>query len=330
MKKHGLTVCLAAAWALAAGPAFGQKRLAFDAASVKLAAPPTFGRGPGGNNMGAKYDASRLTITSMPLRDVIVSAFRLKTYQLDAPDWSRSLLVDISATLPEGESEDHIPEMLQTLLEDRFGLKVHNSTVDQPVYVMTAKKGIKLKDAPPDDPDAPPVRTDPKAPDFGMFGRMANSRMSGDPASGMTLTTPQGQTMKMTMSGSGIHIESSRMSMPELADELSMFLDLPVVDKTELTGNYSIGIDLSMEDMMNMMRKQGFGGGPPPGEGPGGRGGGFGPPGGGGFPLADGGQDGGGSSVLMSVQQLGLKLDKEKAPGLLVVVDHLEKTPTAN
>ena len=37
-----------------------------------------------------------------------------------------------------------------------------------------------------------------------------------------------------------------------------------------------------------------------------------------------------GSSMFKAVQQLGLKLDARKAPVEVIVVDHLEKTPTEN
>lgn len=117
------------------------------------------------------------------------------------------------------------------------------------------------------------------------------------------------------------------MDLATLTEQLTQFLDRPVIDKTGLTANYDVAIDLSMADMMNMMRKQGFpgGGAPPPG------GGGFGPPGGfpgGGFPAA--GADGGDSTVMQSLQKLGLKLDAQKAPGGLLIVDQLEKAPTEN
>lgn len=311
--------------AVVAMTANAQKLPSFEAASIHVIPPGQFGRGPGGGPpaMGAKYDASRLSITSMPLRDIIVSAYRLKAYQLEAPDWVRSEMVTISATLPAGETEDHIPEMLQSLLAERFGLKVHRATKDQPVYILTAGKNLKLKDALPDDPDTPPVHASPNGPDFGMMGRMSDAKMSGDPMRGMTMTMKDGQTMKMNISGSGLHIESSKMGMTELTEQLSMFLDLPVIDKTGLKGNYQMALDVSMEDMMNMMRRQGFGGGGPPGDFPGGGGGGFMPPGGG-LP------EGNGGSVLTSIQQLGLKLEKTKAPGESVIVDQMEKEPTEN
>jgi uncharacterized protein (TIGR03435 family) len=283
----------------------------------------------GNAQVGAHYDAGRLNIGSMPLRDVITAAYRIKTYQLQGPDWMRGVTVDIVATMTKGAPEDQIPEMLQSLLAERFGLKAHRETKDEPVYALVvAKGGAKLQEAPPDDPNTPHARVDSKAPDFGLMGRMSNSTMSGDPTRGMVITGPQGDITKVTMSGAGIHLEASKMDMATLTEQLTQFLDRPVLDETNLKGDYQIPLDLSLEDMMNMMRKQGFpgGGGPPPGAG-----GGFGPAGGfpdGGFPAAGG--DGGESTVRQSLQRLGLRLDARKAPGEMLVVEQLEKSPTEN
>lgn len=301
----------------------------FEAASVRVAAPLDFANMRSRPQMGVHYDSGRLDIHSMPLRDVITAAYRIRTYQLEGPDWMRGVMVDISAKLPAGSNEDQIPDMLQTLLAERFGLTAHRETKDEPVYFLTVGKGgLKMKESPVEEGKAPVQKADPKAPDFGMMGRMSNSTMSGDPMRGMVITGPGGETMKVSMSGGGIHLEASKMDLATLTEQLTQFLDRPVIDKTGLTGNYDVAIDLSVADMMNMMRKQGFpgGGGPPPGAG-----GGFGPPGGfpgGGFPAA--GADGGDSTVMQSLQKLGLKLDAQKAPGELLIIDQLEKTPTEN
>ena len=301
----------------------------FDAASVRLAAPLDFASMRSRPQMGVHYDSGRLDIRSMPLRDVITAAYRIKTYQLQGPEWMGGVMVDISARLPAGSNEDQIPDMLQTLLAERLGLKLHRETKDEPVYFLTVgKSGLKMKESPVEEGKAPVHKTDPKAPDFGMMGRMSNSTMSGDPMRGMVITGPGGETTKVSMSGSGIHLEASEMDLATLTGQLTQFLDRPVIDKTGLTGNYDVAIDLSLADKMNMMRKQGFpgGGGPPPGAG-----GGFGPPGGfpgGNFPAA--GADSGVSTVMQALQKLGLKLDAQKAPGELLVIDQLEKTPTEN
>jgi uncharacterized protein (TIGR03435 family) len=44
----------------------------------------------------------------------------------------------------------------------------------------------------------------------------------------------------------------------------------------------------------------------------------------------DDASDPGGGSIFRSVQEMGLKLDPRKAPLELIVVDHIEKTPTEN
>jgi len=321
-KGIGLVIGLALSAA-----AFAQtpQPLAFEVATVKIAPPMDFGAMMAGKaHVGVKMDADRIDIGGTSLRDVILAAYRLKDFQLTGPDWMKSVTLDILAKLPAGATEGQIPEMLQALLAERFGLKVHHEVKDHPVYTLVvAKGGPKLKEAVAD-PDNPATAVDPKAPDFGMMSRMSNSKMSGDPMKGMVISgLPQGGTMRMTFTGAGLHIESSTLTMAALAEDLSQYLDRPVVDKTGLRGNYRVGLDVSMDDMRTFMSKQNFpgGGGPPPG---GGDFGGF------GGPMAGGGSESSGSSILASVQQLGLKLETQKAPIDAVVVDSLEKTPLEN
>lgn len=311
---------------------------AFDAASVRLSAPLDAAAMMSGRaRLGIKIDAGRIDIANTSLFDVIMGAYRLKDYQLSGPDWMKQVRVDIVGTLPKGASEGDIPEMLQSLLAERFGLKVHREAKEHPEYALVvAKGGAKLKEA-VEDPEHPAVPVDAKAPDFGIMSRMSNSQMSGDPSKGMVISgLPQGGTMRISFGGAGLHIESSSATMKTLAEDLTQYLDRPVLDQTGLTKHYQVALDVSMEDMMNFMSKQSFpaGGGPPPGGFGGGPGGGFGSGSGLGFGNAGGAQGGSsepaGASILASLQQLGLKLDTRKAPIDVVVVDHLEKSPLEN
>ena len=123
--------------------------------------------------------------------------------------------------------------------------------------------------------------------------------------------------MRMSMNDGTIHIEADKLSMSQLADALTRFLDRPVVDMTELRGNYKVAIDLALEDMMNAARAAGVT--LPPGA--------FGP--GSGAPgAAPSAADPSSSSIFRSVEQLGLKLDSRKTPVEQIVIDHLERMPT--
>ncbi len=186
-------------------------------------------------------------------------------------------------------------------------MKIHRETKDQPIYALVVSKGgPKLREAVLD-PENPPVAVDPKAPDFGMMSKMSNSKMSGDPTKGMVISgLPQGGTMRMSFASGGIHIESSSVSMSALAEDLGQYLDRPVFDKTGLKGTYQVAIDASMDDMHNFMNSRNTSGGAGGGDF-----GGFGVFGG---PPAGGDAATSGSSILASVQRLGLKLETSKEP----------------
>ena len=117
-----------------------------------------------------------------------------------------------------------------------------------------------------------------------------------------------------------MRLEASKMTMPALAETLSRFVDRPIIDMTELKGNYQVTLQLAMADMMNAARSAGM---PvPPGAMM--RGG---PQGG---PPTDSASDPAPSSIFAAVQQLGLRLEARKDAVETIVVDHLEKMPSEN
>ena len=135
---------------------------------------------------------------------------------------------------------------------------------------------------------------------------------------GATVTSPQNGTMKMSMSPDGqMRMEYSKVAMAQFADMLTRFVDRPVVDMTELKGNYQVAMDLAMADMLNIARAGGIalpalgarGGNP--------------------AQLAQA-SDPSSNTVFNSVQQLGLRLDSRKAPVEFIVVDRAERSPTEN
>jgi uncharacterized protein (TIGR03435 family) len=327
MRSVGLicTVGMFLGEAWAAGPEF-------EVAIIKAAAQPTpelFRTGK--IHLGMTVDGGRVDIGGLPLVTLLQQAFRVKTFQIAAPDWARESRWDILAKLPDGASQDQIPEMLQALLIDRFKLAVHRENKELPVYELTVAKGgprMKASVDEPRDADAAPANGA-----FGFFpgpppgppppGGPGRGPSDGLGRGGAVIDTPQFGSIRISGSPQEgrMHLEASKVSMAGLSDLLTPMTDRPVLDKTGLTGNYQVALDLSPEEMFGgMARTQGLPFGP---GGPGGRGG----PGG---AQTDGASDPSGGAVPASLAKLGLKLDAHKAPVETIVVDHLEKTPTEN
>src|SRR5215469_15021168 len=137
--------------ALGAGAAFAQTpaRPAFEVASIKPAPPITqlaeqFRSGKA--HIGMSIDGARVEFGFVSLADLIVQAYKIQPFQLNGPDWMKQERFDVLAKLSDGASKDHVPEMLQALLAERFKLSIHRDTKEQPVYALVVgKNGLKMK-----------------------------------------------------------------------------------------------------------------------------------------------------------------------------------------
>ncbi|SPF51031.1 conserved exported hypothetical protein [Candidatus Sulfopaludibacter sp. SbA4] len=296
---------------LTAPVAFAQPaRLEFEVASIKPAAPITNKEGK--FRIGMRVDAGRMEYTFVSLRDCIRTAYRVKDYQVQGPDWLADVRFDIVAKLPEGASIDQVPEMLQTLLADRFKLALHHESKEHSVYALVVgKNGPKLAAS---DPDARIDFVEPKA------AAEATARASGGLAGGgmrQAMVFASGGKpaaaggMSITMGSNGAQMEAKKMTLAGLADMLSRFVDRPVVDMTEIQGTYDFSLEMASDQLMQMkgtVRAGGDAGGGP-------------------VESADGGP---GATIFQSIQKYGLKLEPRKAPIDMLVVDRIEKTATEN
>jgi uncharacterized protein (TIGR03435 family) len=70
-------------------------------------------------------DASMVRYSGLDMKLYLGMAWRLKNYQIVAPDWMTSTRWDIIAKLPQGSTSKQVPEMMQALLRDRFQMKMH-------------------------------------------------------------------------------------------------------------------------------------------------------------------------------------------------------------
>jgi uncharacterized protein (TIGR03435 family) len=114
---------------------------AFEVASIK---PNTSGE-PGsrsGTRAGGRYIA-----TNMSLKGMVMQAYGLQSFQITGgPGWIETDRYDINAKGEENVPERQIWLMLQSLLTERFKLKVHRETKESGIYsLVVGKSGVKLQ-----------------------------------------------------------------------------------------------------------------------------------------------------------------------------------------
>ena len=267
-------------------------------------------------HVGVKIDGHRVDIGASSMMDLVCLAYKVQRYQVTGPDWMTSQRFDVMATLPEGASQDQVPEMMQALLADRFKLTLHHENKDHPTYALVVgKNGVKMKEAPPDADKPAPAGDDAKNGDTG--APRPNIRTDG--RGGTTISGGPNGTTRITTGDGVIHIESSKMIMAQLVVQLTQFMDHPVFDMTNLKGNWQVAMDIPISALLSLARARGL---PMPA-----------------MPLGanSAGQPGDAASdpsglneVFESVQKLGLRLDSRRAQFEDIVVNHLEKTPTEN
>lgn len=287
-------------------------------------------------DLGMRADATQFDMKFMSLTNLIAAAYKVKPYQVAGPDWMKTQLWEIHARLPEGSNKEQIPEMLQSLLADRFKLTFHRESREQQVYALTvSKSGLKMKEA-VEEPA-------PAAAEADAAKGTAPKESGGKEA--MTLSTPEGE-MKVNMKQQGNTVtidvgkagkmqmimdenphmrwEMPKATMAEFTEILTQFADRQVVDMTELKGTYQAVLELPMQELLNMAKKimpeyaGVLGGGAPGGTAPS-------------SGLAGvGASDPSGGSIFQAVQQLGLKLDARKVDTDTIVVDDVLKEPTEN
>ena len=202
--------------ALAQTPA---KPLQFEVASVK----PSVSRG-----IDIKAFPTRLSVTNCSLSQLVEAAYTIEHWQLTGgPAWLDSDRFDIEAKTAEDLSADPdrvvaagrpVPRkmmlMLQTLLAERFSVKVHRETRQDNVFeLVVARNGPKLQ-----------------APKDTARSRVGTSQGSTTPGAATTVTT------------------GFNASMEQLAQYLQGHMHRPVFDQTGIKGNYDFSFEYAYDD----------------------------------------------------------------------------------
>jgi uncharacterized protein (TIGR03435 family) len=214
----------------------------------------------------------RVSAKATTLKGLIETAYAVKARQISGgPSWLDSERYDIEAKAPSDVPwEPQIRFMLQTLLFERFNLRIHVEARESPIYTLgVGKNGPKLKKA----------------------------------EEGACVPGPNGQCGGfVTRIG---QITGRKALISQLADALSGIMDRPVVDMTGLTGLYD-DVKLEWVPDENQFRDWGVGA----------------------FSRLV--SDPFGPSLFAALQeQLGLRLESNKGPVDIFVIDQAEK-PSEN
>jgi uncharacterized protein (TIGR03435 family) len=198
----------------ACGAAYGQPAPQFEVASVKQLDESLRPGTPDLSFVGTsgkpfRIEGHRVSVTGT-LHALIADAYGVKEYQvIAAPGWADTLKYEIVAATPGDTvpTQDQVRPMLQSLLADRFQMKVHPDTKELPVYhLRQVKKSNLLKPAGPD-----------------------------ETFSWKLSPTPDRQ----------LRSKATRESIGDFVQLVGVSADRPVVDKTGITGDIDYDILIS-------------------------------------------------------------------------------------
>lgn len=280
----------------------------FEVASVKPAPPPEGGRrrvamdgGPGSPTPGL------FTCQNCSLSMLLSQAYALKPYQLPRTTELASERFNIVAKVPRGTTNDQFRIMQQNLLVERFKLRIHYEKKEMPMYELAVgKNGSKLKKS----VGEPPPRASSVPPPSPYAAGGPKLDKDGFPL------FPAGVPAMMSINGR-TRWQAVRQTMQQIANVLSSQVAIPVTDATGLDGKYDFVLSWATDGMGGPMGREETS--PPSSET--------------GVPELLATTPAGNAGPTLSdalQQQLGLKLEQKKGPVDVLVIDHIEKVPTAN
>lgn len=280
--------------------AFGQAQPTFEVASVQPVDP---GSGAPGTNVmhggPGTADPERITFTSVTMQRLLMTAYRVGAEQISGPGWLDSARYAIVAKVPVGATRDQFQLMLQNLVSERFHLTLHHEARAFPAYeLVIAKGGSKLK--PSVAANLTPSPSKPGNP-IGL-SLDKNGFPQALPGRYATAGADNGVS-RLTFNTFSISDLAGVLGMPLGTMVGKMLSAAHVVDNTGLTGKY----DFTLEFAGNM----GPGGAFPP-------------------PASDLRPEIAPNLLTALQTQLGLKLNDKKTSLDVLVIDHIDKVPTAN
>jgi len=263
-----------------------QVRPQFEVAAIKPAADDL----SGDFVLGLNAKGSQVHISWASLADLVNMAYRVKRYQISGPPWLGADHFTVDAKIPDGFTTRHVPEMLQSMLDVRFGMKSHWEKKELPVYTL----GLSTLE---------PKLTEVAAPEEAQLsfpiGNINGGRSVIDFGSGGTFAF--GDNM----------LDAKKLNLDQFTEWFSNFLDRPVLNNTGLKGYYDFQLKLTARDFQTMWQWAAIAGGvnvPPPA-------------------LIDALSL---ESLPNALKSLGFKLERGKGFIDVLVIDAVQRKPTEN
>jgi uncharacterized protein (TIGR03435 family) len=316
-----IPACLLRAQAASDQPATSPGKLAFDVASIRQNKTDNDSHSNFSLDNGNAYftldkstavgpNSGYFSATAIPLLRYIVFAYNLSgTQELalrfnfwsgtssNVPKWVAQERFDIEARSGDTPvpTKDQVRQMMRSLLEDRFKLAVHLETRQVPVFALVLDKpgttGPQLRPHTPDDSCAVPESSDPQQDSASAPASRAPQKLPL--LCGVIAHLPPGAPALLKFGGRNVTLAAFAASLPTQAGLARV--QRPVIDRTGLTGSFDFSVEWSPE------RDN---------------------------PASE--SDGSGPTLFQAIKdQLGLKLDSQKGPIDVIVIDHIEP-PTDN
>lgn len=166
------------------------------------------------------YPGGRFNATATTLKYLLEWAYGILPAQhSDGPSWMPNDRYDITAKAGGDATDEQMKRMVQTLLAERFKLKIHRESREVPVVIVSlGKTAPKL--FPPKEGETHSIHI-------------------------MPLMVPgPGPDQKAT----SFHVVATRFTLAQLNEVFSRHLDRVIVDQTGLQGDFDFSLDMTPDE----------------------------------------------------------------------------------
>ncbi len=231
---------------------------------------------------------------SASLRALMQGAYDVQPLQIvGGPEWIGSEQYEVDAKAAGNPDRAQTLLMLQSLLEDRFQLRVHRESREMPVYALVAgRQGLQLP--------SPANRSCGE--DTELLGTLAAPGTRMEVPGQAVTAAPRCGRLDVTLETGGARLRGDKVPMAEFVRVLSRVLGRTVTNRTGFSGAFDVKLDFLPDDTTLGLPP------PPPGAIP--------------FAAAS-------PSIFSALQELRLRLESTRGPVDVLVIDHADR-PSSN